>query len=278
MKPVCHVPDAAEPQVMAILNVTPDSFYADSRMPDAGAVEQRVLAAVAEGADMIDVGGYSSRPGAAAVSEEEEWRRVALGVDAVRRLAPDVTVSVDTFRSGVAARAIEHFGELIVNDISAGELDSRMFEVVARYDVPYVAMHMRGTPQTMQLQTDYRRDIVTEVVDYFRTRVEAMLAAGIRREQIILDPGFGFAKTVEQNYELLAGLHHLCAEGFPVLAGLSRKSMIYKPLGCEPADALAGTVALDWECLRQGAVILRVHDVREASDTVRLFQLFRSRA
>lgn len=278
MKPVCHVPDAAEPQVMAILNVTPDSFYADSRMPDAGAVEQRVLAAVAEGADMIDVGGYSSRPGAAAVSEEEEWRRVALGVDAVRRLAPDVTVSVDTFRSGVAARAIERFGELIVNDISAGELDPRMFGVVAHYGVPYVAMHMRGTPQTMQLQTDYRRDIVTEVVGYFRKRVEEMLSAGIRRERIILDPGFGFAKTVEQNYELLAGLHHLCAEGFPVLAGLSRKSMIYKPLGCEPADALAGTVALDWECLRQGAAILRVHDVREASDTVRLFQLFRSRA
>lgn len=278
MKLVCHVPDAAEPQVMAILNVTPDSFYADSRMPDAGAVEQRVLAAVAEGADMIDVGGYSSRPGAAEVSEEEEWRRVALGVDAVRRLAPDVTVSVDTFRSGVAARAIERFGELIVNDISAGELDPRMFGVVAHYGVPYVAMHMRGTPQTMQLQTDYRRDIVTEVVGYFRKRVEEMLSAGIRRERIILDPGFGFAKTVEQNYELLAGLHHLCAEGFPVLAGLSRKSMIYKPLGCEPADALAGTVALDWECLRQGAAILRVHDVREASDTVRLFQLFRSRA
>lgn len=278
MKLVCHVPDAAEPQVMAILNVTPDSFYADSRMPDAGAVEQRVLAAVAEGADMIDVGGYSSRSGAAEVSEEEEWRRVALGVDAVRRLAPDVTVSVDTFRSGVAARAIERFGELIVNDISAGELDPRMFGVVAHYGVPYVAMHMRGTPQTMQLQTDYRRDIVTEVVGYFRKRVEEMLSAGICRERIILDPGFGFAKTVEQNYELLAGLHHLCAEGFPVLAGLSRKSMIYKPLGCEPADALAGTVALDWECLRQGAAILRVHDVREASDTVRLFQLFRSRA
>lgn len=263
---------------MAILNVTPDSFYADSRMPDAGAVEQRVLAAVAEGADMIDVGGYSSRSGAAEVSEEEEWRRVALGVDAVRRLAPDVTVSVDTFRSGVAARAIERFGELIVNDISAGELDPRMFGVVAHYGVPYVAMHMRGTPQTMQLQTDYRRDIVTEVVGYFRKHVEEMLSAGIRRERIILDPGFGFAKTVEQNYELLAGLHHLCAEGFPVLAGLSRKSMIYKPLGCEPADALAGTVALDWECLRQGAAILRVHDVREAADTVRLFQLFRSRA
>lgn len=276
MKPVCPVLDFSSPRVMAILNVTPDSFYAGSRMPDAGAVERRVREAVSEGAQMIDVGGYSSRSGADEVSEEEEWRRVSLGIDAVRRLAPDTIVSVDTFRSRVAARAIERFGGVVVNDISAGELDSRMFEVVARYDVPYVAMHMRGTPQTMQARTDYRRDITTEVVDYLRARVGAMLAAGIRRERIILDPGFGFAKTVEQNYELLAGLHRLCAEGFPVLAGLSRKSMIYKPLGYTPAESLAGTVALGWECLRQGAAILRVHDVREAADTVRLFKLFRS--
>lgn len=261
---------------MAILNVTPDSFYADSRTSDASAIEHRVREAVEEGADLIDVGGYSSRPGAAEVSEEEEWRRVAAGIGAVRRVTSDLPVSVDTFRSGVVARVVECFGAVIVNDISAGELDPRMLDVVASYDLPYVAMHMRGTPQTMQQQTDYRRDITTEVIDYFRTRVAAMLAAGIRRERIILDPGFGFAKTVEQNYALLAGLHRLCAEGFPVLAGLSRKSMIYKPLGCTPAESLAGTVALDWECLRQGAVILRVHDVREAVDTVRLYKLFRS--
>lgn len=259
---------------MAILNVTPDSFYAGSRMPDAGAVERRVREAVSEGAQMIDVGGYSSRQGADEVSEEEEWRRVSLGIDAVRRLAPDTIVSVDTFRSRVAARAIERFGGVVVNDISAGELDSRMFEVVARYDVPYVAMHMRGTPQTMQARTDYRRDITTEVVDYLRARVGAMLAAGIRRERIILDPGFGFAKTVDQNYELLSGLHRLCELGFPVLAGLSRKSMIYKALDTTPEESLAGTVALDWECLRQGARILRVHDVREAADTVRLFRIY----
>ena len=276
MKPACPVPDLSEPRVMAILNVTPDSFYADSRTSDASAIEHRVREAVEEGADLIDVGGYSSRPGAAEVSEEEEWRRVAAGIGAVRRVTSDLPVSVDTFRSGVVARAVECFGAVIVNDISAGELDPRMFDVVASYDLPYVAMHMRGTPQTMQQQTDYRRDITTEVIDYFRTRVAAMLAAGIRRERIILDPGFGFAKTVEQNYALLAGLHRLCAEGFPVLAGLSRKSMIYKPLGCTPAESLAGTVALDWECLRQGAVILRVHDVREAVDTVRLYKLFRS--
>lgn len=263
---------------MAILNVTPDSFYSGSRMPDAGSVERRVLEAVEEGADLIDVGGYSSRPGAAEVSEEEEWRRVSLGLEAVRRLAPGVPVSVDTFRSGVAARAIERFGAEIVNDISAGALDPQMFGVVARGGVRYVAMHMRGTPQTMQSQTGYRRDIVTEVVDYFRMRVGAMLEAGIHRERILLDPGFGFAKSVEQNYELLAGLHRLCAEGFPVLAGLSRKSMIYKPLGINPEESLPGTVALGWECLRQGAAILRVHDVRAAVETVRLYGLFRSAA
>lgn len=267
--------DFSTPQVMAILNVTPDSFYAGSRMPDADAVERHVREAVTEGAQWIDVGGYSSRPGADEVPADEEWRRVALGVGAVRRLAPGMTVSVDTFRSEVAAKAIEAFGPLVINDISAGELDPAMLSVAAKYDVPYIAMHMKGDPRTMQSQTDYRRDITTEVVDYFRMRTEAMLAAGIRPENIILDPGFGFAKTTEQNYELLAGLHRLCALGYPVLAGLSRKSMIYKVLDTTPAESLAGTIALGWECLRQGAKILRVHDVREAADTVRLFNMFR---
>ena len=267
--------DLSRPQVMAILNVTPDSFFAGSRMPDAGAVERRVREAVAEGAQLIDVGGYSSRPGADEVPADEEWRRVELGVGTVRRLAPDMPVSVDTFRSEVAAKAVEAFGPLIINDISAGELDPAMLSVAAKYDVPYIAMHMKGDPRTMQSQTDYRRDITTEVVDYFRARIETMLAAGIRPENIILDPGFGFAKTTEQNYELLAGLGELCALGYPVLAGLSRKSMIYKVLGVTPAGSLAGTVALGWECLRQGAKILRVHDVREAADTVRLFNMFR---
>ena len=267
--------DFSTPQVMAILNVTPDSFYAGSRMPDADAVERHVRDAVAEGAQWIDVGGYSSRPGADEVPADEEWRRVALGVGAVRRLAPGMTVSVDTFRSEVVAKAIEEFGPLVINDISAGELDPAMLSVAAKYDVPYIAMHMKGDPRTMQSQTDYRRDITTEVVDYFRMRTEAMLAAGIRPENIILDHGFGFAKTTEQNYELLAGLHRLCALGYPVLAGLSRKSMIYKVLDATPAESLAGTIALGWECLRQGAKILRVHDVREAADTVRLFNMFR---
>ena len=266
--------DFSQPRVMAILNVTPDSFFAGSRMPDAPHVERRVREAVAEGASIIDGGGYSSRPGADEVSPGEEWRRVKLGVGAVRRLAPGMAVSVDTFRSEVAARAIERFGPLIINDISAGELDPAMPAVAAKYGVPYIAMHMKGDPKTMQSLTDYKRDITAEVVAYFEARVAALLAAGIAREHLVLDPGFGFAKTTEQNYELLAGLHRLCALGYPVLAGLSRKSMIYRVLGATPAQSLAGTVALGWECLRQGAAILRVHDVREAVDTVRIFNAY----
>lgn len=266
--------DFSQPRVMAILNVTPDSFFAGSRMPDAPHVERRVREAVAEGASIIDVGGYSSRPGADEVSPGEEWRRVKLGVGAVRRLAPGMAVSVDTFRSEVAARASERFGPLIINDISAGELDPAMPAVAAKYGVPYIAMHMKGDPKTMQSLTDYKRDITAEVVAYFEARVAALLAAGIAREHLVLDPGFGFAKTTEQNYELLAGLHRLCALGYPVLAGLSRKSMIYRVLGVTPAQSLAGTVALGWECLRQGAAILRVHDVREAVDTVRIFNAY----
>lgn len=274
MEPNKPLLDFSRPQVMAILNVTPDSFFAGSRMPDASHVERRVREAVAEGASIIDVGGYSSRPGADEVPPEEEWRRVELGVEAVRRLAPGMAVSVDTFRSEVAARAIERFGPLIINDISAGELDPAMPSVVAGAGVPYIAMHMKGDPKTMQSLTDYKRDITAEVVAYFEARVAALLAAGIAREHLVLDPGFGFAKTTEQNYELLAGLHRLCALGYPVLAGLSRKSMIYRVLGVTPAQSLAGTVALGWECLRQGAAILRVHDVREAVDTVRIFNAY----
>lgn len=267
--------DFSVPQVMAIVNITPDSFFGESRTFDADAVVRRVETALREGAAMFDIGGYSSRPGAGEVPEEEEWRRVAMGLEIVRRMAPQVPVSVDTFRSGIVGRVIERFGPVAVNDISAGALDERMLPTVARYGVPYIAMHMRGTPQTMQSMTGYRLGIVAETVDYFRRRISDMLQAGIRRENIVLDPGFGFAKTLEQNYELLAGLHRVCELGFPVLAGVSRKSMIWRALDATPADALAGTVALQWECLRQGAVVLRVHDVREAVDTVRLFEIYK---
>ena len=263
--------DFSRRQVMTIVNVTPDSFFAGSRTPDWLDVERRVRDAVEAGASVIDVGGYSSRPGADEVSPEEEWRRVDLGVGAVRSLSPDLPVSIDTFRSSVAARTIHKYGKVIINDISAGELDPLIVDVVAEHDVPYVAMHMKGDPRTMQSMTDYR-DIVAEVVDYFRERTAQLRERGVRR--IVVDPGFGFAKTLEQNYELLAGLGELCALGYPVLAGVSRKSMIYKLLGTTPAEALNGTTALHWECLRQGAVILRAHDTREAVEVVRMFDQF----
>lgn len=263
--------DFSRRQVMTIVNVTPDSFFAGSRTPDWLDVERRVREAVEAGASVIDVGGYSSRPGADEVSPEEEWRRVDLGVGAVRSLSPDLPVSIDTFRSSVAARAIHKYGKVIINDISAGELDPLIVDVAAEHDVPYVAMHMKGDPRTMQSMTDYR-DIVAEVVDYFRERTAQLREWGVRR--IVVDPGFGFAKTLEQNYELLRGLHRLAELGYPVLAGVSRKSMIYKLLGTTPAEALNGTTALHWECLRQGAVILRAHDTREAVEVVRMFDQF----
>lgn len=263
--------DFSRRQVMTIVNVTPDSFFAGSRTPDWLDVERRVREAVEAGASVIDVGGYSSRPGADEVSPEEEWRRVDLGVGAVRSLSPDLPVSIDTFRSSVAARTIHKYGKVIINDISAGELDPLIVDVAAEHDVPYVAMHMKGDPRTMQSMTDYR-DIVAEVVDYFRERTAQLRERGVRR--IVVDPGFGFAKTLEQNYQLLRGLHRLAELGYPVLAGVSRKSMIYKLLGTTPAEALNGTTALHWECLRQGAVILRAHDTREAVEVVRMFDQF----
>lgn len=264
--------DLSRPKVMTIVNVTDDSFYAGSRTIDEASIERRVASAAEAGADIFDVGGYSSRPGAADISAEEEWRRVERGVAAVHRVAGDIPVSVDTFRAEVARRAIESFGELIINDISAGELDPAIVDVAARYGVPYIAMHMRGTPQTMQSLVSYESDIVSEVCTYFERRTAELHARGVR--ELILDPGFGFAKSLEQNYELMAGLHRLCGMGYPVLSGVSRKSMIYRLLGVAPAEAAAGTAALNWESLRQGASILRVHDTREAADIVRMFGVY----
>lgn len=255
---------------MAIVNVTDDSFYEGSRTQSDDAIVERVREVVEQGATIVDVGGYSSRPGAKDISVEEEWQRVQRGLQAVRSVSRDVAVSVDTFRAEVAELAIKEFGDVIINDISAGELSPRMIDVVAEAGVPYVAMHMRGTPQTMQQNTTYSEGVVAEVCRYFEQRVEYLLGRGVK--DIILDPGFGFAKSVEQNFELLAHLSQLCALGYPVLAGLSRKSMIYKTLGVTAAEALAGTVALNWEALRQGATILRVHDVREAADVVQLYK------
>ncbi|MFI3305740.1 MAG: dihydropteroate synthase [Rikenellaceae bacterium] len=257
--------------VMTILNVTPDSFFKGSRTAEREAIRSRAKGAIEEGATIIDIGGYSSRPGAADVSTEEEWRRVELGFEVVRELSHDVVVSVDTFRAEIVRRAAERFGEFIVNDITAGEGDTDMFATVAKYRLPYIAMHMRGTPQDMQRQTEYR-DVVAEVTEYLQRRVELMKQAGI--EQIILDPGFGFAKSLEQNYELLAGMGRIVELGLPTLVGISRKSMIYRALDTTPAEALTGTIALNWEALRQGATILRVHDTREAVETIKLYELY----
>lgn len=267
--------DLSQPQVMTIVNVTDDSFFAGSRTIDKGAIITRVQQALEAGATMLDVGGYSSRPGARELSVEEEWSRVRVGLDAVRRVAANVPTSVDTFRAEVARRAVEEFGELIINDISAGELDSGMIDLVAQYKLPYVAMHMRGTPQTMQTDTHYENGVVAEVCQYFERKCAELKSRGV--ERVILDPGFGFAKSLEQNYELLAGLNRLCAMGYPVLAGVSRKSMIYKLLDISPEEALNGTTALHWEALRQGATILRVHDTREAAEVVRLFNEYKKR-
>ena len=266
--------DLSQPQVMTIINVTDDSFFEGSRTVDEQSIRARVERAVAEGATILDVGGYSSRPGAAELSVEEEWQRVRLGLTVVRSLT-DIPVSVDTFRSEVARRAVAEFGELIINDISAGEIDANMVDVVARYDLPYVAMHMRGTPQTMQSQIDYEQDIVSEVCQYFERRVAELRQRGVNK--IILDPGFGFAKTLEQNYELLGGLNRLTAMGYPVLVGVSRKSMIYRLLGVTSAETLNGTTALHWEALRQGATILRVHDTREAVEVVKIYNEYKKR-
>lgn len=263
--------DLTRPRVMAIVNVTPDSFYAGSRTFTAPEIERRVMTAADEGAYMLDVGGYSSRPGADDVSAEEEFARVARALEVIRRRLPAMPVSVDTFRSDVVRRVVAEFGPVVVNDISAGALDPAIVDAAAELRLPYIAMHMRGTPATMQSLTRYD-DVTDEVVGYFRHRLTELRARGIR--QIVLDPGFGFAKTLEQNYELLGGLHRLCELGCPVLSALSRKSMIYKALECTPAESLAGTVALGWESLRQGASLLRVHDVKEAADTVRIFEIY----
>lgn len=258
-----------EPQVMAILNVTDDSFYAGSRNMEERAISERVVQAIEEGATIIDVGGYSTRPGAKDISLEEEWQRVERGLKCIRYISEDIAISVDTFRSGVVERAVALVGDIIVNDISAGEADTRMVDVVAHHKLPYIAMHMRGTPQTMQSMTQYEEGICESVCRYFTQRVEYLRQRGVN--DIILDPGFGFAKSVEQNFELLGGLSSLSALGYPVLAGLSRKSMIYRALDITPEESLAGTVALNWEALRQGASILRVHDVREAKQVIELY-------
>lgn len=262
--------DLSSPKVMAIINVTPDSFFEDSRTPDRASIESRVETAIAQGADMLDIGGYSSRPGADEVSEEEEYRRLASCLEIIRGIAPDAIVSVDTFRAEVARRCVREWGADIINDISAGTLDPLMAPVAAELGVPVVLMHMRGTPATMQSLTDYRHP-VADVISELAERISLFRSHGVA--DVIADPGFGFAKTTEQNYLLMRHLEEFRALECPLLVGISRKSMIYRPLDITPAEALPGTTALNMTSLLKGAAILRVHDVAEAVQTVKIFNL-----
>ncbi len=262
-----HLLDLSEPQVMGILNVTPDSFYAESRMKTEEAIRRRVRQIVEEGGSMIDVGAYSSRPGADDVSADEEMARLKRGMKIVREEAPEIPVSVDTFRADVAKMCIEELGADIINDISGGELDKEMFHTVAKLGVPYILMHMKGTPQTMQEAPHYD-DLMKEVMLYFSEKIQQLRDLG--QKDIILDPGYGFAKTLDHNYELLVHQEMLSIFELPLLVGVSRKSMIYKLLGCTPDEALNGTTALNTIALQKGASILRVHDVKEAVEVVRI--------
>lgn len=265
--------DLSRPQVMGILNVTPDSFFDGGRYDDPAHALRQAEKMLREGAAILDVGGASSRPGAAEVSAEEEARRVVPLVEALSAEFPGAILSVDTWRAPIARAAVEA-GAGIVNDISAGRLDENLLPAVAELAVPYILMHMQGTPTTMQQAPSYQ-DVVTEVLDFFLEKIGRLRALGVR--DIVLDPGFGFGKTVEHNYQLLNNLSTFSAvTGLPVLAGLSRKSMICKVLKVNPEHALNGTTALHMVALQQGARILRAHDVREAQEVIRLWEMVES--
>lgn len=256
------------PVVMGIINITPDSFAVSCRNMSESEVLRAAECALSEGAGMLDLGGQSTRPGAEMVGLDEEWRRVHLAAAAIRREFPEAILSVDTFRAELARRAVEEDGVDVINDISGGDLDPDMFDVVSRTRVPYICMHMRGTPDTMQQLTQYD-DLMADIMDYFSRRVDRLHRMGVR--DVILDPGFGFAKTVEQNYYLLRHLDMLAPLDLPILAGLSRKSMLYKVLGGEPADMLNATTAANMAAMMGGAAILRVHDVRAAVEAVQIY-------
>lgn len=267
--------DLSRPQVMGIINVTPDSFYAGSRTQTEIALARRVEQVVAEGASILDIGGYSSRPGAADVSPEEEMARLRRGLEVIRRVHPEAVVSVDTFRASVARQCVEEYGVALINDISGGEMDAEMFPTVAALGVPYVLMHMQGTPQTMQ-QAPHYDHLLRDIFLYFARKVQQLRDLGAK--DIILDPGFGFGKTMEDNYALLAHLDEFGIFGLPLLVGVSRKSMITRLLGITPDDALNGTTVINTLCLAKGAHILRVHDVRQAVEAVRLVQAMQAQS
>lgn len=260
------------PWVMGIVNVTPDSFYSGSRVADEQTLVERVQAMIADGVDVIDLGACSTRPGSESVDAQGEMDRLEWALAVIRRVAPDMILSVDTYRSDVARRCVEQWGVDIINDISGGTLDEKMFQTVADLRAPYVLMHMRGTPETMSGLTDYD-NVAADVLDWMARRIDELRQMGV--SDIIADPGFGFAKTVEQNYELLSRLEAFHALEAPLLVGVSRKRMIYTPLDCDADHALNGTTVVNSIALMQGAHILRVHDVRAAAEAVKLTTLLR---
>lgn len=264
--------DLSTPKVMGIVNVTPDSFFDGGKLTNSDEIVAQVEKMLHDGATFIDLGGYSSKPGAEFVSEVEELNRVIPIVKLLVDKFPDILLSIDTFRSEVAKHAVEN-GAAIINDISAGLLDEKMLETVAKLQVPYIMMHMKGTPQTMQSLANYE-DLLKEMNFYFSERIAKARSFGLN--DIIIDPGFGFAKTIEHNYELLQNLELLQFHELPILAGISRKSMIYKTLDSKPENALNGTTFLHAFCLQKGANILRVHDVKEAVECVKLMFQFKN--
>jgi dihydropteroate synthase len=258
-----------KPMVMGIVNATPDSFYDKSRVIDSAAIASRVSEMMVQGADIIDIGACSTRPGAEVVTADEEMHRLDVAVAAVRnRLGDEVLISVDTFRANVARHCVEQLGVDIINDISGGDLDPAMHETVAMLQVPYIVMHMRGTPATMQQFTDYDGDVAAVVLEELARKVDMLHQLGIN--DVIADPGFGFAKTVEQNYRLLSCLDMFHSLEVPLLVGVSRKSMIQKMLNCTAQEALNGTTVINTIAMMKGAHIVRVHDVKEAVEARKL--------
>lgn len=258
------------PWVMGIVNVTPDSFYADSRTFDSQSIYNRIADLIEQGADAIDIGGYSSRPGAADVSAQEEYSRLASALEIIRKHFPDTIVSIDTFRADVARKCVSDWQADIINDISGGIADPEMWNTIAELKVPYILMHMRGTPKTMQSLCDYS-DVTADVIKDLAAKIDKMRQLGIA--DIIIDPGFGFAKTLEQNYTLMSELQEFKRLDMPLLVGISHKSMIYKALDIKPENALNGTTVLNTIALAKGADILRVHDVKEAKEAVKITKL-----
>lgn len=256
-----------KPLIMGILNMTPDSFFDGGKNKNIEIALNSVSQMVENGVDIIDIGAYSSRPGAALISSQEEIDRSIPIIERIKTIHPDIVLSIDTFRADVAEATVKA-GVHIINDISGGSIDAEMFATVARLQVPYILMHMRGTPETMQSMTEYD-DIVTDISTYFGDKISQLRALGVK--DIILDPGYGFSKTVEQNYELLQRVNEFHYLGLPILGGISRKSMIYKKLGITPQESLNATTALNTLLVERGVQILRVHDVKEAKELVRLF-------